>query len=207
MNINHLFCFFLCCLSGCSSIPDVELTKSSFDELKTIKIETNPNDNLKLTTINNVNVEWTGVSYSKSSGHGEGLNEFTLNYMDKNDISLSEIVKLQFISKVKDAQLNVNFDEQSGTKLMITLNIVVFGMIHDFSDKVNSRFNITAQLFDDMDNLIWSYTAIPISPIAPGYSTTIDDLFSSKESVLKFFYHASEPLVQKLVDDLTKNLL
>jgi hypothetical protein len=58
-----------------------------------------------------------------------------------------------------------------------------------------------------MDNLIWSYNAIPISPIAPGYPTTIDDLFASKESVLKFFSHASEPMVEKLVDDFKENLL
>jgi len=80
-------------------------------------------------------------------------------------------------------------------------------MVHGFSDEFNSRFNIAAQLFDESSKLMWSYNAIPISPIAPDYSIKLKDLFSSKESMLKFFNADSDPIVQKLYDDFKRDLV
>ena len=162
-----------------------------------------------LTAISTVEVQWTGVSYyfSGSAGDGLGLRELALKFMDEHNMSLNEIVKTQFIDKIKADNLNVNFDGNSQKKLIITLNVVVLGMVHGFSDEFNSRFNIAAQLFDESSKLMWSYNAIPISPIAPDYSIKLKDLFSSKESMLKFFNAASEPIVQKLYDDFKRDLV
>lgn len=209
MKVKGFICLLILILSGCSSVPSVKLKKENFDNLKTVKIEASPNDNSMLMAISTVDVQWTGVSYHYTgiAGDGLGLKEVALKFMDEHEISLNNIVQNQFVNKVKEDNLNISFDNNSSNKLVITLNVVVLSMVHGFSDEFNSRFNIAAQLFDQAGNIIWSYNAIPVSPIAPGYSVKLIELFSSKEAMLKFFNAASEPIVQKLYDNFKKDLV
>lgn len=199
--------FIIIFVSGCSSVPSVKLKKESFDQLHSIKLEASPNDNSMLTAISTVEVQWTGVSYySGVASDGLGIRDVALKFMDDHHISLNQIVQNQFIEKVKSGNLDINFDSNSQNKIVLTLNVVALGMVHGFSDEFNSRFNIAAQLLDNSGELIWSYNAIPTSPIAPGYSIKLKDLFSSKESMVKFLEAASEPIVQKLYDDFVRDL-
>ncbi|MBB1505591.1 hypothetical protein H5203_08855 [Pseudoalteromonas sp. SG41-1] len=209
MKFHYLVLLFIIFISGCSSVPSVKLKKENFEQLQTIKLEASPNDNSMLTAISTVEVQWTGVSYyySGTAGDGLGVRELALRFMEEHRISLNEIVQNQFIEKVKADNLKINFDSNSQNKLVITLNVVVLGMVHGFSDEFNSRFNIAAQLFDSSGQIMWSYNAIPISPVAPGYSVKLKDLFSSKESMLKFFNAAAGPIVQKLYDDFKRDLV
>ncbi|GAA6185993.1 MULTISPECIES: hypothetical protein [Aliiglaciecola] len=209
MKLYCLGLFFIIFVSGCSSVPNVKLKKENFEQLQTVKLEASPNDNSMLSAISTVEVQWTGVSYHHFgiASDGLGVRELTLQFMDEHQISLNEIVQNQFIEKVNADNLKIRFDSNSQNKLVITLNVVVLGMVHGFSDEFNSRFNIAAQLFDSAGNIIWSYNAIPISPVAPGYSIKLKTLFSSKESMMKFFNAASEPIVQKLYDDFKRDLM
>ncbi|MDO6712749.1 hypothetical protein Q4567_18590 [Aliiglaciecola sp. 2_MG-2023] len=209
MKLYCLGLFFIIFVSGCSSVPNVKLKKENFEQLQTVKLEASPNDNSMLSAISTVEVQWTGVSYHHFgiASDGLGVRELALQFMDEHQISLNEIVQNQFIEKVNADNLKIRFDSNSQNKLVITLNVVVLGMVHGFSDEFNSRFNIAAQLFDSAGNIIWSYNAIPISPVAPGYSIKLKTLFSSKESMMKFFNAASEPIVQKLYDDFKRDLM
>lgn len=208
LKFHYLVLLFITLISGCSSVPGVKLTKQNFEQLQTVKLEASPNGNTMLTAISTVEIQWTGVSYyhSATGSDGLGVRELALQFMQEHDISLNEIVQKQFVEKVTADKLNIKFDSDSENKLVITLNVVVLGMVHGFSDEFNSRFNIAAQLFDRSGNIMWSYNAIPISPIAPGYSIKLKELFSSKDSMLNFFSAASEPIVQKLYDDFKKEL-
>ncbi|MCO4321713.1 hypothetical protein [Aliidiomarina quisquiliarum] len=193
-------------ISGCSSVPSVKLTKSNFDALETISIEANPNNNEMLTAITTVEVHWLGVFYYEAND-GLGVRELALKFMDEHDISLNNLVQQQLIEKINADNLQVSIDSHSPNKLVITLNVVVLGMKHGFSDELTARFNIAGQLLDSSGAMIWSYNAIPVSPVAPGYSIKLKDLFESKESMLHFLNAAAEPIVQKLYENFKKNLV
>jgi len=209
LKFNYLSLFFIIFVTGCSSVPSVKLKKENFEQLQTVRLEASPNDNSMLKSISTTETHWTGFFGGPSVTIGDGLDvrEFTLKYMDQHNISFNELVKTQFMEKIQADNLEVHVDDNSKNKLVITLNVVFLGLVHGYSDEFNARYNIAAQLFDEFDEVIWSYNAIPLSLITPGYSITLKDLFSSKESMLKFFNAASEPIVQKLYDDFKKDLM
>lgn len=193
-------------LHGCSSIPTIELSKEQVEKLNTIQITTNPNANYKLTTLSRYRVEWTGLSYSKSSGSGTELREFTLNYLANNNIDLGEIVKAQFIGLLKNREITTQVVEYSENQLNIAINVVVLDRAHGLTDNIVASFNIAAELKNGSGETVWSYNAIPVSPFSNGGSTTIEKLFISKDSVYDFFDKAAEPMTIKLYKHFSLNI-
>ncbi|MGF1736841.1 hypothetical protein [Photobacterium satsumensis] len=194
-------------LGGCSAVPTVELKQDEFVSLRTVKLASVPHDdNSMLHVISNVDIESLGVGFTASSGDEMGLREFTLYFMDKNSISFNQLVQSQFLQKISKDNLAVSFTNDSPNRLVLTINVVVLGMKHGLSDEFNALFNISGQLFNADDDLIWSYNSIPIPP-APGYSSTIGDMFYSPESFNQYLVAASEPIVHKLYEHFKKELL
>jgi hypothetical protein len=206
MKAQYFALLFLFALGGCSSVPSVQLDKENFEQLQTIRIESNPDNNSMLHAVSTVEVQLIGQFPTGNAGDGMGLRELTLKYMDDQQVSLNEMIRHQFIEKVKADNLKVIFDQNSDNKLIMTINVAVLGRVHGFSDEFSARFNIAGQLFDGSGALIWSYNAVPSSPLAPGYSVKLEDLFSSKEAMLDFFEAASDESVQKLYDNFKRNL-
>lgn len=204
MKFHHFTFFVAIFLSGCSTVPDVELTKENFEHLKTIKLESSESDKSILTVISTVHLEGSGLT--PVGGDGLGLKEKTLAFMDENQVNLNQIIQKQFSEKVEQGNVKVVFDDSSPNRLVITLNHVVLGKAPGFPGSFDVRYNITAQLLDGKKNILWSYT--PSTPfIADGYSISLVELFSSGESMTHFFNSALEPKVQSIYDHFMKNLI
>jgi len=139
-----------------------------------------------------------------SVGDGRGIGPRTLEFLQENDIRLADIVRIQFEQKLIDSGIPIKIDPNSDNTLRITLNIVVIGMKHGLSRELNCRFNITGELFSADGKILWAYNAIPISPIAPGYSLSPEEMFASKESFLAFIKAGSAPIVEKLFRDFAR---
>jgi len=192
-------------VTGCSSVPTVKLKPEVFNSLKTVNLESYPDNNLMLYSVSTVDVQFVGVGIATSAGDGKGVKEFALEYMERNNISLNELVRSQFKSKVQSDKLPIVFKQDSPNKLVLTLNVVVLGMKHGFSDEFNALFNISGQLLNEKGEIVWSYNAIPMPP-APGYSATLDEMFSSPEAFIKYLSAASDPMVQKLYNHFKSGL-
>lgn len=192
-------------ISGCSSVPAVKLQPDAFNSLNSVKLESKPDNNLMLHSVSTVDMQFVGVGYAVSSGDGKGVKDFALEYMDKNNISLNELVRNQFKNKIESDNLLISFTNDSPNKIVLTLNVVVLGMKHGFSNEFNALFNISGQLMNEKGEVIWSYNAIPMPPAA-GYSATLDEMFASKEAFIKYLSAASEPIVQKLYNHFRSGL-
>ena len=209
MKLKLLLIYSILITAGCSSVPSIKLERSAFEQIKSVNLQSSPTDNSNLSVISTVSIAPTGVGSGvyASAGDGLGFGVVVTRYMADNDIYLNEIVLEQFKQKVSDAKLPIEFSNQSKHLLHIKLNVVVLGMVHGFSDEFNSRFNIEGQLTTEAGQVIWSYNAIPISPIASGYSLTAEELLVSPEKMRHFFIAASEPMVEKLFRHFAKDLL
>ncbi|WP_213999737.1 hypothetical protein [Arsukibacterium sp.] len=197
MNLKVIVPLLVLVIAGCSSVPTVKLKPETFNGLKTVRLESNPDNNLMLHSVSTVDVQFVGVGFATSAGDGKGVKEFALEYMEQNNISLNELVRSQFKNKVQSDNLPIVFTQDSPNKLVLTLNVVVLGMKHGFSDEFNALFNISGQLSNGQGEVVWSYNAIPMPP-APGYSATLDEMFASPEAFIKYLSAASEPMVHKL---------
>jgi hypothetical protein len=208
LNFKIICTFLILVLSGCSSVPTVKLKLEAFNNLKTVILESVPNDNFMLHAVSTVDVQFTGVGVGVvgTGGDGKGVREFAIDYMEQNQISLNKLVRSQFKEKIKADNLPLQFSDDSPNKLVLTLNVVVLGMKHGFSDEFNALFNIAGQLINDKGEVIWSYNAIPMPP-APGYSATIDQMFASPDAFKQYLSAASDPMVQKLYDHFKKGLI
>jgi uncharacterized protein YceK len=195
-------------LSGCSAVPSVQLKKEDFEKLNTLSVEASEHDNSMLVVVGKAKMQWAGGYAAVADVGGTGLKASTLEFLEANEINFNDIVTKQFIEKIREDNLDIELDEKSKNKLVFTINVVVLGIVHGFSDEYTSGFNISGQLFDGSGKLIWSCN--PTKGFAEHFSKpslTLKEIFSSKESALKFFSAESDSMVQKLYDDFKNNLI
>ncbi|UTW45662.1 hypothetical protein KFE80_01705 [bacterium SCSIO 12696] len=194
-------------ISACTAIPTTKLDQVAFEKIDAINIETTPLVPDKLSVISSVDVTYLGVGVAATSGDDKGIKPLILDYLEQHKIDLSKIITEQFSNLAKEAAFpkGISHDDQNA-ELKITINIVVVGMNHGFSDKLNSRFNLSGQLYDDAGNIIWSYTATPTSLSPYSVSYTPDQIFESPESFTRFFSTGSKPIVEKLFKNLSKQI-
>jgi hypothetical protein len=197
LNLKVIVPLLVLVITGCSSVPTVKLNPAAFSSLKTVKLESSPDNNLMLHSVSTVDMQFVGVGFATSAGDGKGVRELALEYMEQNNISLNELVRSQFKNKVESDNLPIVFQQDSPNKLVLTLNVVVLGMKHGFSNEFNALFNISGQLLNEKAEVVWSYNAIPMPP-APGYPATLNEMFASPEAFIKYLSAASDPMVQKL---------
>ena len=179
--------------SGCSTVPTVTLKKSDFINLSTAQLISTPDNNYMLQSVSTVEFNFSGMTV----GDKKGIREYAIQYMEENKISLNELIRTEFQHQVQSDKLPLTFTKDSPNRLVLTINVVVLGMTHSFSDKFNALFNIAGQLFNKKDEILWSYNAIPMPP-APGYSASAEKVFESPEALKKYLSAAYTPIVKKL---------
>ncbi|MGI2259521.1 hypothetical protein [Shewanella sp. GXUN23E] len=135
MHIRTILPVLLLLVGGCSSVPSVKLTPESFNQLQTARLESAPDNNLMLQAISTVDVVPTGVGtgVTGSAGDGRGVRTFALQFMDRHQISLNELVRTQFEEKLRADNLALRITDGSPNRLVLTLNVVVLGMNETWS--------------------------------------------------------------------------
>ena len=151
-----------------------------------------------LVVISTVSMSGFGPVTTMLAGDGRGIGPLSIEFMETHEIRISDLVARQFEKELIASGIPLRVDAQSKNILRITLNIVVIGMKHGFSRDLNCRFNITGELLDPSGKILWAYNAIPLSPTAPGYSLTPEEMFASKEAFVAFLEAGSLPSVKKL---------
>lgn len=178
-------------LGGCASVPEVKLNREVAQSIQSIRI-------ISKSENSDVLQVFSSVSLDPAAMDELGVRPWALAFMEYHDIRFADIVRQQFEQELIDSGIPLRVDPGSSHILRITVNVVGIGMKHGFSRELNCRFNIAGELFSPDGELLWSYNSIPISPIAPGYPLTPEEMFDSKEAFVAYLEAGSIRTVEKL---------
>ena len=140
-----------------------------------------------------------------SAGMSSNVESRIIEYQQKNNIDIKEIVKAEFIEEMASASVfDIKSGSQSKSDATVELEIYTYGLVGKtvFSTELRPQLGVRAKLVDAHGKVLWKNYGI-VGQFSSNTSVhTLEEYFSKKNTLKNAYIEAAKLVSQMLVDEL-----